>query len=70
MIENKSFVQEFNSTIGEGVAVTMETDTCFNNRLQAGYEAGTAAFAPMIEQNTTLISEANSCHGNSKQTLF
>ena len=33
----------------------VETDVSYNNRLQAGFEAGTQAFAPMIDQESKLI---------------
>ncbi|KAK3089042.1 hypothetical protein FSP39_000354 [Pinctada imbricata] len=33
--------------------VAVETETSYNSRIQAGYEAGTASFTPMIEQTTS-----------------
>jgi len=35
--------------------VDVETDTSYNNRPQAGFEAGTQAFAPAIDQKTGLV---------------
>ena len=38
---------------GRTAAVNVETDLSFNNRPQAGYEAGTQSFCPMVEQDTS-----------------
>jgi len=42
---------------GQTAAVDVQTDTAFNNRLQAGYEAGTQAFSGVIDERTGLVLE-------------
>ena len=52
MIKNQEFVRDLQETVGCSSKVAVETDTSFNNRIQAGYEAGTVSFSPMLEQTT------------------
>ena len=52
LVQNQKFVANFCEASGNSVSV--ETDSSFNNRIQAGYEAGTMSFSPMIEQSTVL----------------
>ena len=53
LVENQNYVKEHTEAIGcSSIDVPVETDTSYNNRIQAGYEAGTASFTPMIEQAT------------------
>ena len=37
---------------GDEPHVNVETDTSYNNRPQAGFEAGTQSFCPVISQDT------------------
>ena len=37
---------------GEEPLVNVETDTAYNNRPQAGFEAATQSFCPVISQDT------------------
>ncbi|OWF36943.1 hypothetical protein KP79_PYT02596 [Mizuhopecten yessoensis] len=46
------FVPECLLLLGEQPDVAMETDMTFNNRLQAGFEAASASFSPLVEQET------------------
>lgn len=50
MVENQEFVKEVTHITGGDVEV--ETDTSYNNRQHAGWEAATAAFSPIIEKTT------------------
>ena len=52
LIENQMFVSKVNEIRGESNNITAETDTSYNNRPQAGFEAGTQSFTPLIEQVT------------------
>ena len=52
LVQNQKFVANFCEASGNSVSV--EIDSSFNNRIQAGYEAGTMSFSPMIEQSTGL----------------
>ena len=52
MIKHQVFAKQYQETSGRSSTVAVETDTSFNNRIQAGYEAGTASFSPMLEQTT------------------
>ena len=53
LVENRNYVKEHTEAIGcSSIDVPVETDTSYNNRIQASYEAGTASFTPMIEQAT------------------
>lgn len=52
MVENQQYVRRVNTLRGEGDAVDLETDTSYNNRPQAGFEAATQSFSPMVESST------------------
>lgn len=54
MISNQQFVKDCNKAQGLDNSVDVETDTSYNNRPTMGYEAGTQAFAPVLEKNTGL----------------
>ncbi|OWF50501.1 hypothetical protein KP79_PYT00856 [Mizuhopecten yessoensis] len=54
MLKNQRFVRECLLLLGEQPDVAMETDMAFNNRLQAGFEAASASFCPLVEQETKL----------------
>lgn len=82
MVENQKFAGQVATFIGEGNNIDVETDTCFNNRNQTGYEAGTQSFCPVIEKTTglnlpiamatasKLCSKINICtHENNKCSL-
>lgn len=82
MVENQKFAGQVATFIGEGNGIDVETDTCFNNRNQTGYEAGTQSFSPVIEKTTglnlpiamatanKLCSKINMCtHENNKCSL-
>lgn len=82
MVENQKFAGQVATFIGEGNNIDVETDTCFNNRNQTGYEAGTQSFCPVIEKTTglnlpiamatasKLCSKINMCtHENNKCSL-
>lgn len=82
MVENQKFAGQVAIFIGEGNNIDVETDTCFNNRNQTGYEAGTQSFCPVIEKTTglnlpiamatasKLCSKINMCtHENNKCSL-
>ena len=51
MVKNQELVKQIIEIKNEKT-VSVETDVSYNNRLQLGYEAGTQAFAPMIENVT------------------
>jgi hypothetical protein len=42
-----------NQLLGRGDEVDVERDTSYNNRLQAGFEAATQSFCPVVENNTS-----------------
>lgn len=82
MVENQKFAGQVAAFIGEGNGIDVETDNCFNNRNQTGYEAGTQSFSPVIEKTTglnlpiamatanKLCSKINMCtHENNKCSL-
>lgn len=82
MVENQKFAGQVATFIGEGNNIDVETDTCFNNRNQTGYKAGTQSFCPVIEKTTglnlpiamatasKLCSKINMCtHENNKCSL-
>lgn len=52
--ENQKFAGQVATIIGEGNSIDVETDTCFNNRKQTGYEPSTQSFSPAIEKTTGL----------------
>ncbi|KAK3105046.1 hypothetical protein FSP39_016009 [Pinctada imbricata] len=54
MLQNQQYVKSYCEASGLHHGVAVETDTSFNNRIQAGYEAGTSSVTPMIEQTTGL----------------
>lgn len=53
MVENQKFVKDVNNLLGHDEYVDVETDTSYNNRPQAGGEAATQSFTPLVELNTT-----------------
>lgn len=53
MTDNQVYVKKVMEMAGRTAAVNVETDLSFNNRPQAGYEAGTQSFCPMVEQDTS-----------------
>ena len=53
MQENQRYVRTVKEMAGEEPQVNVETDASYNNRPQAGYEAATQSFCPMLEQDTT-----------------
>ena len=59
LIQNQKFVLEVNKVRGEGNSISTESDTSYNNRPQAGFEAGTQSFTPLVEQqfNRKLVVE-------------
>ena len=52
MVNNQRYVQRVNQLLGRGNEVHIETDTSYNNRPQAGFEAATQSFCPVVENNT------------------
>lgn len=52
MVKNQEFAGKVSEIIGEGKSIHVETDTCYNNRNQAGFEAGTQSFSAVIEKVT------------------
>lgn len=52
MTANQQFVNDVLHTRGDHDGVNVLTDTSYNNRIQAGYEAGTIAITPMVECST------------------
>lgn len=54
MVKIKRFAGQVATIIGEGNSIDVETDTCFNNRKQTGYEPSTQSFSPVIEKTTGL----------------
>lgn len=54
VVENQKFAVHVATCIGKGNSIDVETDKCYNNRNQTGYEAGTQSFSPVIEKNTGL----------------
>ena len=53
MRENQQYVRRVNHLAGrEETEVDLETDTSYNNRPQASFEAGTQSFSPLVENNT------------------
>ena len=52
LIENQTFVAKVNQLRGESNCISAEQDSSFNNRIAAGYEAGTQSFTPLVEQQT------------------
>ena len=54
MVENQKIVKEINALkSSNSSSISVETDVSYNNRPRLGYEAGTQAFSPMIENITT-----------------
>jgi hypothetical protein len=53
MQNNQKLVAEVQTLRGEDNKVAAEFDCSYNNRPQAGFEAGTQAFFIMVEQNST-----------------
>jgi hypothetical protein len=53
MLENVQFVRDVNTLAGRMNEVDIATDTAFNNRPQAGYEAATQSVAIVTELNTS-----------------
>lgn len=53
MLENQDFVKDVHDLIGHDNYVDLETDTSYNNRPQAGGEAATQSFTPLVELSTT-----------------
>lgn len=52
MITNQEFCKKICQIRGEDCEVDVETDVSYNNRIQSGFEAGTQAFAPLVESIT------------------
>ena len=52
MQDNQHYVRRLKEMVGEEPQVNVETDSSYNNRPQAGYEAATQSFCPMLEQDT------------------
>lgn len=53
MQDNQRYVRRVNRLAGrKETEVDLETDTSYNNRPQAGFEAGTQSFSPLVENNT------------------
>ena len=61
LVQNQEFVREVNQVRGEATDISAESDTSYNNRPQAGFEAGTQSFTPLVEQQTNrkLVIEMN-----------
>ena len=53
MIDNQRYVRRVNQLLGRGDEVDIETDTSYNNRPQAGIEAATQSFCPVVENTTS-----------------
>ncbi|KAK3107259.1 hypothetical protein FSP39_010477 [Pinctada imbricata] len=51
-LNEKSMIRDLKQSLGQSPMISVETDTSYNNRMQAGYEASTTSFTPMIEQET------------------
>lgn len=79
LIDNQSYVKKVLEIAGQDNFVDVETDTSYNNRPRAGYEAATQSFCPLIEQTTSrklplsvetankLCSKTKNCEHNSKE---
>lgn len=78
MIENQHYVRQVLDLAGESNFVDVEVDSSYNNRPQAGYEAASQSFCPLIEQMTdrklplnietanTICSSSSSCQHNNE----
>lgn len=76
MVDNMHYVKKVLDLAGQENYVDTEVDSSYNNRPQAGYEAATQSFSPLIEQVTnsklpisvetanTLCSKVKSCEHN------
>jgi hypothetical protein len=53
MIDNQRYIRRVNQLLSQGDEVDVETDTSYNNRPQAGFEAATQSFCPVVENNTS-----------------
>lgn len=54
IVENQKFAVKVATCIGKGKSIDVETDTCYNNRNQTGYQAGIQSFSPVIDKTTGL----------------
>ena len=52
MIQNKQFVEKVQELQGNEKSVFIESDTSYNNRLQAGFNASTMSITPAVECST------------------
>ena len=52
MSQNQRYIRRIKQMAGEEPLVNVETDTAYNNRPQAGFEAATQSFCPVISQDT------------------
>ena len=52
MIQNQQFVEKVQELQGNEKSVFIESDTSYNNRLQAGFEASTMSITPAVECST------------------
>ena len=53
MASNQEYVRRVREMAGDGPKVNVEVDTAYNNRQQAGFEAATQTFCPLVEQDTS-----------------
>lgn len=54
IVKNQNFVVKVATCIGKGKSIDVETDTCYNNRNQTGYQAGIQSFSLVIDKTTGL----------------
>ena len=52
MSQNQEYIRTIKRMAGDEPHVNVKTDTSYNNRPQAGFEAGTQSFCPVISQDT------------------
>ena len=51
MSQNQEYIRTIKRMAGDEPHVNVEIDTSYNNRPQAGFEAGTQSFCPVISQD-------------------
>ena len=67
MSKNQQYIRSIKQMVGEEPNANVETDTSYNNRPQAGFEAATQSFYPVISQDTS--KKTCRLNRNSEQTV-
>lgn len=69
MLDNQTYVRKVLELAGAENLIDTEVDSSFNNRPQAGFEAATQTFSPLVEQCTSKKLTMNIITGNKLCTI-